>query len=447
MLNTSWSASEAAYALDYADVELLLAGRGRPGTAACEDLCPEVLRKSPLPELREILSIGEGSLYPRLANMPDQGAMKAGSGEVEQEARPEDVSAILFTSGATDRPKGAVLTHFGMINNSNAMSISLRATEKDRYLMALPLFHCFGLLANLLASLHSGAATVFPPDIHSIDLLRTIEAEKCTLFNAVPAMLLSMANNPELERADISSLRAGILGGAAATAEQYGRMRKALGMRLISSLGQTEATAGITIADYDAGDEVNAHTAGPMLPLEEAKIVSLDTGETLAAGEAGELCIRGYNVMKGYYRKEPGQPAIDGEGWLHTGDMGFFDEQGNLRLTGRRKEIIIRGGENISPAEVEGYILGDSRVAEVKCIGVPDAFLGEEICACVALNPGRQITEREIRDNLAATLAKFKVPRYVLFFDSLPKTGSGKIALSRLRAETGKRLDPGGTTL
>jgi fatty-acyl-CoA synthase len=440
MLNTSWSATEAAYALDYADVELLLAGRGRPGTADCEDLCLEVLKKGPLPKLREILSIGSGNHYPRLADMLDHAETGDEWRQAEQATLPEDVSAILFTSGTTDRSKGAMLTHFGMVNNSNAMSMSLRATENDRILMALPMFHCFSLSGNLLSPLHSGAAVVFPPDRHSIDLLRIIEAEKCTLLNAVPTMLITMINNPELEKTDISSLRAGILGGAATTAEQYGRMKKALRMRIISSLGQTEATAGITMADYDAGDQVNAHTVGRMLPLEEAKIISLGNGETLPAGEAGELCIRGYNVMKGYYREEPGRSAIDSEGWFRTGDMGFFDEQGNLHLTGRCKEIIIRGGENISPMEVEGYILLDSRVEEAKCIGVPDTYFGEEICACVVIKPGEHITEQEIRNNLTAKLAKFKVPCYILFFDSFSKTGSGKIALPQLRAEVLKRL-------
>jgi fatty-acyl-CoA synthase len=372
--------------------------------------------------------------------MLDCAEIKSEQREAEQAVRPEDVSAILFTSGTTDRSKGAMLTHFGMVNNSNAMSMGLRAAENDRYLMALPLFHCFSLSGNLLSTLHSGAAVVFPPDIHSIDLLRSIAAEKCTLLNAVPTMLLTMINNPEREKMDISSLRAGILGGAPTTAEQYARMRKELRMRIISSLGQTEATAGITMADYDADDEVNAHTVGLMLPFEEAKIISLNNGETLPAGESGELCIRGYNIMKGYYRKESEQSAVDGEGWLHTGDMGFFDERGNLHLAGRRKEIIIRGGENISPAEVEGYLLEDSRLAEAKCIGVPDKFLGEEICACVVLNTGKQITEQEIRDNLAVKLSKFKVPQYILFFDNFSKTGSGKIALPQLRAEALKQL-------
>jgi fatty-acyl-CoA synthase len=360
--------------------------------------------------------------------------------KAEQMVQPEDVSAILFTSGTTDRSKGAMLTHFGMVNNSNAMSMSLRATENDKYLMALPMFHCFSLSGNLLSLLHSGAAVVFPPDRHSIDLLRIIEAEKCTLLNAVPTMLLSIISNPEIEKTNISSLRAGILGGAAATPEQYNMMRQALHMRIISSLGQTEATAGITMADYDDDDQVNAYTVGRMLPLEEAKITSLSNGETLPAGETGELCIRGYNVMKGYYREEPGQSIIDGEGWLHTGDMGFIDEQENIHLAGRCKEIIIRGGENISPIEVEGCILTDSRVEEVKCIGIPDAYFGEEICACVVPKTGKKITEQEIRDNLTAKLSKFKVPRYILFFDGFAKTGSGKIALPQLRSEAWKRL-------
>jgi fatty-acyl-CoA synthase len=441
MLNTSWNAVDAAYAMDYADVDLLLAGRGRPGSAGCEDLCPEIIKKLSLPKLRELISIGNGTHYPRLADMLAHTEIKEEQREAEQAVRPEDVSAILFTSGTTDRSKGAMLTHFGMVNNSNAMSMSLRAAENDKYLMALPMFHCFSLSGNLLSPLHSGAAVVFPPDSHSINLLRTIEAEKCTLLNAVPTMLLTISNNPEREKIDISSLRAGILGGAPATAEQYGRMRKALHMRIISSLGQTEATAGITMADYDADDEVNAHTVGPMLPLEEAKIISLNNGETLPAGENGELCIRGYNVMKGYYRKESGEPAIDAEGWLHTGDMGFFDEQENLHLTGRRKEIIIRGGENISPSEVEGYILEDPRVVEVKCIGVPDHFFGEEICACVVPGSDKQITAQELRDSLIVKLSSFKVPRYILFFDCFSKTGSGKIALPQLRAEVLKRLN------
>ncbi|MDR0386589.1 MAG: acyl--CoA ligase [Treponema sp.] len=440
MLNTSWSATDAAYALDYADVELLLAGRGRSGFPNCEDLCLEITEREPLPKLREIISIGDGTRYPRLTDMLAHAEIKGEQREAEQVVCPEDISAILFTSGTTDRSKGAMLTHFGMVNNSNAMAMSLRATENDKYLMALPMFHCFSLSGNLLSPLHSGAAVVFPPDSHSVSLLRTIEAEKCTLLNAVPTMLLTISNNPEREKMDISSLRAGILGGAPTTAKQYGKMREALRMRIISSLGQTEATAGITMVDYDADDEVNAHTVGPMLPLEEAKIVSLNTGETLLAGENGELCIRGYNVMKGYYRKRPGESVIDGEGWLHTGDMGFFDIEGNLHLTGRCKEIIIRGGENISPVEVERCILEDSRVAEVKCIGVPDRIFGEEVCACVVPGSGKQITTREMLDNLTAKLSAFKVPRYILFFDCFSKTGSGKIALSQLRAEALKRL-------
>ena len=348
--------------------------------------------------------------------------------------RPEDPSMILFTSGTNSEPKAVVTTHYSRMNNGIQQADDLRAGCEDRFCVMLPMFHCFCVSANILAALAVGACLVLAEDRHSATVLRLLSERKCTVFNAVPTAFHAMIAREDFERYDLSSLRAGVIGGGTYTVEQFRLFEEKFGMTLLSSLGQTECTAGLTVSGMDDTLEVRSTTVGHFMSHVEHKIAHPETGKALGTGEMGEICVRGYLVMKEYY-KNPEQTAktVDAEGWCHTGDLGWLDGEGNLHLSGRLKELVIRAGENISPKEVADVIMQDPRVADVKVIGVKDEHYGEELCACVATAEGESLTQEQVRELVRCRLESFKVPAHVLFFDSLPYSTTGKIVLPSLQ--------------
>jgi fatty-acyl-CoA synthase len=352
-----------------------------------------------------------------------------------------DSDVILFTSGTFGTPKGVVTTHFSRVNNSVAQAEAIEATENDKILIATPMFHCFSLSGNILAAMLVGACVYFPKNRRTRTLLDAIESDRCTVFSAVPTLYSAIIARKDIDRYDLKSLRIGLIGGSMYSPGLFLEIREKLRFNLLPSLGQTEATAGITAAMTHDSEEELSSTVGRFFDHIEAEIRDPITNTALPDGSPGELCIRGYSVMQGYYnRPDLTKTVIDSEGWLHTGDTGYINAAGNLVLTGRLKELIIRGGENIAPAEIENVISSDSRVSEVKVIGVPDPHYIEEICACVVHNNGQIITDEDIRQLVRETLAYYKVPRYVLFFDELPHTPSGKIALGILKEAVQGRL-------
>lgn len=351
----------------------------------------------------------------------------------------DDPDTILFTSGTMERPKPVLTTHFSRVNVMLAQANVLEATEQDRFCSVLPMYHCFALTATVLAAMTAGACVCFPADRHGRTILETIQRECCTILTAVPTLFSVLLERYKQGRYDVSSLRAGLIGGSGFQQELYLDVCRTFNFDLLPSLGQTEATAGISSCGLHDPIDVRLRTLGRFFPGVEGCIKSTVTGSPVPAGTVGEICIRGYNVMQGYYKLPAATSyTIDKDGWLHTGDLGSLDSAGYLTYAGRKKEIIIRGGENISPSEIEALIKTDPNVEDVRVIGIPDRHYGETVCACViAYTP---MTEEHIRNLVRDKAAAFKVPQHVLFFDEFPRSPLGKIQLSALKAAALARL-------
>ncbi len=347
---------------------------------------------------------------------------------------PTDPAMILFTSGTNGKPKAVVTTHYARMNNGIQQADDMHATCEDRFCVMLPMFHCFCISANILAALSVGACLVLAEDRHSGTVLQLLSDRKCTVFNAVPTAFHSMIARPDFDQYDLSSVRVGVIGGGTYTTEQFENFEHKFGMTLLSSLGQTECSAGLTVSYMDDPLSVRSTTVGHFMSHVEYKIAHLETGEPLPVGQAGEICVRGYLVMSGYYA-DPEQTAatIDEDGWCHTGDMGWLDADGNVHLCGRIKELVIRAGENISPKEIADILHQDPRVKDVKIIGVKDEHYGEELCACIVPAEGTSLSEEDVRQIVRAQLEPFKVPAHVLFFPQLPYSTTGKIVLGQLQ--------------
>ncbi len=354
----------------------------------------------------------------------------------EDAAAPDDVANIQYTSGTTGTPKGVMLTHRNLVNNGAAMAAGLKATPADRICAPVPLYHCFGSVIGSMVSVTSGAALILPSA--QFDALRTLEAvhqERATALYGVPTMFIAQLTHPDFAQYDLTSLRTGVMAGSACPIEI---MRSVVERMHIPELtivyGQTEASPGITMSEADAPLEIRVTTVGKPLPNTEIRIVHPETGETLPEGEQGELCARGYMVMRGY----DGDPAstaiaVDAEGWLHTGDLAAIRPDGYVSFRGRAKDLIIRGGENIYPREVEDFLHTCPKVADVYVVGVPDERLGEAVAAWIQLKPGEECTAGEIQSFCEGKIAYFKVPRYVRFVDEFPMTVTKKVQKYRIR--------------
>ena len=362
---------------------------------------------------------------------------------LESAVVPEDTAAILFTSGSTSAPKGVMTSHYSRVNSGIQQADDLLCTLEDRFCVTMPVFHCFCISVNLMAALAVGGCLCVPRDRHINSILDTVEACRCTVLSSVPTMFHALLSRSKLEGRDLSSLRIGFIGGANYPPETFAHIEKALGpgFTLMSSLGQTECTAGLTTCSVSDPLEKRARTVGHFMNHVEGRIADIHTGQTLPTGQVGEICVRGYLVMQGYYgRPDLTAKTIDSEGWVHTGDLGILDNDGNLTLAGRLKELIIRGGENISPSELELILNQLPGVERSKVVGVPDEHYGEEICACVLPASGATVTAAEVRSFLAGHLAEYKIPKYVCFFDSFPLTATGKIKPEELRRSALKQL-------
>lgn len=355
------------------------------------------------------------------------------------EARCEDMDTILFTSGSTGKAKPVCTNHLARVNTMFAQAAVLDADETDIFCMALPMYHCFSLTAMALAAVAVGACLCFPPDRKGRTILRTIEKERCTVLTAVPTLFSVLLKRYREEPCDLSSLQTGMIGGSTYSPQLYQEICRTFDFTLLPSLGQTEASAGITSCAIDDPPELRLTTVGRFFQTVEGCIRSVRTGEILPPGEEGEICVRGVSVMLGYYHMpEATKEAIDGDGWLHTGDLGKLDARGYLTYTGRKKELIIRGGENIAPGEIENILCEDPRVDVGKVIGVPDRHYTEEVCACVVKR--EDMTEDEVRELVRRRAAAFKIPRYVLFMDSFPLLPNGKIDRKTLQKTAIERL-------
>ncbi|MGH9503638.1 MAG: AMP-binding protein [Terriglobales bacterium] len=363
-------------------------------------------------------------------------ALRTASGEIDEPRDPDDVANIQYTSGTTGQPKGVMLTHRNQLNNGKLLAWGMRYTERDRICVPVPLYHCFGCVIGTMSALASGAAMILPNwTFDPGATLKAVQAERATSLYGVPAMFIAELGLPDFEAHDLSSLRTGMMAGAPCPVQVMRRVMCEMHCsELTIGYGQTESSPVVTMSMPDDPVDLRVATIGKALPCTEIKIVSVLDGETLPIGEQGEVCARGYMVMKGY----DGEPeatarAIDPEGWLHTGDLGLMHEDGYLHLTGRAKDMIIRGGENVYPREVEEFLYTHPKVAEVQVVGIPDERLGEVVVAWIRLKAEENSSEEEIRKFCEGQIAYFKVPQYVRFVEQFPMTVTGKIQKFRIR--------------
>jgi len=455
-VNTSYRTFELEYLLKQSDSStlLLVPGiRGREYLDMIYELCPELqecapgqLQSARLPLLKNVILIGDEKL-PGMYTWSEVMAMgdRVSDGELaarQASLEPGDVINMQYTSGTTGFPKGVMLTHTNLIGNAVSLAECMALDEKDRLCIPVPFFHCFGCVLGTLTCVVSGAAMVPVPSFNPAKVLETIEKEKCTAIHGVPTMFIAELEALSHKSYDTSHLRTGIMAGSPCPTEVMKAVVNTLGAgEICITYGQTESSPGITMTRTDDPLELRVSTVGRALPNVEVKIVNPETGETVPPGVQGELCTRGYHVMKGYYNMpEATAQAIDKDNWLHTGDLAMMDTNGYCKITGRLKDMIIRGGENIYPREIEEYLYTNPKVKDIQVVGVPSEKYGEEVVAFIQLKEGQTATEEEIKDYCRDRIARFKVPAAVIFVNEYPATASGKIQKYKLREMATKKL-------
>ncbi|MRR53024.1 MAG: AMP-binding protein [Deltaproteobacteria bacterium] len=448
-INTSYRSAELEYILKQSDSNVLFMVKSFKGTDYVETLCdvvPEFRNAAAgfsgcekLPFLERVVYIGEetpagminfAELY-AFADLVDDATLAA----VEAGLSPQDVINMQYTSGTTGFPKGVMLTHFNVVNNGFNIGECMRFTEKDRLCIPVPFFHCFGCVLGVMACVTHGATMIPVETFSPLQVLQAIEKERCTAVHGVPTMFIAELEHPDFEKFDLTSLRTGIMAGSPCPIEVMKRViRDMHASEITIAYGQTESSPVITQTRTDDPIELRVATVGRALPDVEVKIVDIETGATLPPGKQGELCGRGYLVMKGYYKMpEETAKVIDAEGWLHTGDLAVMDEHGYCKITGRIKNMIIRGGENIYPREIEEFLYTHPKISDIQVYGVPDRKYGEQVMAAIVLKKGVEMTESEVKDFCRDKIAHYKIPHYVKFVDSYPMTASGKIQKFKLR--------------
>jgi fatty-acyl-CoA synthase len=343
---------------------------------------------------------------------------------------------IQFTSGTTGFPKGATLTHRNILNNGFFIGECMNLTPADRLCIPVPLYHCFGMVLGNLACITHGSTIVYPNDgFEPLSVLQTVQDEQCTGLHGVPTMFIAELDHPRFAEFDLSSLRTGIMAGSPCPIEVMKRVQADMHMGEVTiAYGMTETSPVSCQSDADTPLQKRVSTVGRVQPHLEVKIVDPDTGLTVPRGERGEFCTRGYSVMHGYWGdEEKTREAIDLDGWMHTGDLATMDDEGYVNIVGRIKDMVIRGGENLYPREIEEFLYRHPQVQDVQIVGVPDEKYGEELCAWIIAKPGASPTEDDIRAFCKGQIAHYKVPRYIRFVTAFPMTVTGKIQKFKIR--------------
>ena len=457
-VNTAYKIHEAEYLLRQSDTHTLVM------IDSCLDsnykeiintLCPEIENAKPgqalhckrLPFLRNVITVGfrqKGCLTFEEAMARAHLTPPAEINRLAAAVRPDDVCNMQYTSGTTGFPKGVMLTHYNVVNNGKCIGDRMGLSTADRMMIQVPMFHCFGMTLSMTASMTHGATMCPMPYFSAKSSLACIQQERITCFNGVPTMFIAMFNHPDYRKTDFSYMRTGIMAGAGCPPDLMRRAAQPdeMNMRgIVSVYGQTECAPGNTMSAWTDSLEMRTETVGYAFPFVECKIINPETGEEVGIGENGEFCARGYNTMKGYYKMpEATRDTIDSEGWLHSGDLACKDENGCYRITGRLKDMIIRGGENIYPKEIEEFIYTHPGVRDVQVIGVPDKKYGEEVMACIILKEKGSMTEAEMTAYIMASMARHKVPRYIRFVDSFPMNAAGKILKYKMREEAAEYI-------
>jgi fatty-acyl-CoA synthase len=428
-INPAYRTHELEFALRQSGVRMLVSApafKTSDYAAMIEEVRPG------LPELERVVLLGDDAWTELAERPPDREALGACAAQLSF----DDPINIQYTSGTTGFPKGATLSHHNILNNGFFVGELCGYTEADRVCVTVPFYHCFGMVMGNLGATSHGACIVVPaPSFDPAATLATVAAERCTSLYGVPTMFIAMLAQPDFAEHDLSSLRTGIMAGSPCPAEVMKRVMEEMHMGEVSiCYGMTETSPVSTQTRRDDPVELRVGTVGRVGPHVEVKIVEPDTGLVVERGHPGELCTRGYSVMLGYWDEpERTAEAIDAAGWMHTGDLATMDDDGYLSIVGRSKDMVIRGGENVYPRELEEFLYRHPDVADVQVVGVPDERYGEELCAWVIPRPGASLEEEEVRAFCRGELAHFKVPRYVVLTDAFPMTVTGKVQKFKLR--------------
>ena len=455
-VNTAYKIHEAEYLFKQSDTHTVIMCEGwrdSDYSAIMDELCPELRTTKPgtplhckrLPFLRNVITIGfrqKGCLtWEESLERANQVPLE----EVYRRAAAvnvNDVCNMQYTSGTTGFPKGVMLTHYNIVNNGKNIGDRMDLSTADRMMIQVPMFHCFGMVLAMTASMTHGATLLPLPYFSPKPALACIHSQHITAFHGVPTMFIALLEHPDFEKTDFSYMRTGIMAGSPCPVAVMQDVVDKMNMKEITIVyGQTEASPGCTMSSATDSLEVRVGTVGHNLPEIECKIVNPETGEECPDEVTGEFVARGYNIMKGYYKMPKATAsAIDKDGWLHTGDLACRLPDGNFRITGRLKDMIIRGGENIYPKEIEEFIYTHPKVQDVQVIGVPDEDYGEEIMACIILKEGESMTEGEMKEYINANMARHKVPRYIDFVDAFPMNAAGKILKYKMREDAVEKL-------
>jgi len=449
-ININYKSTEIEYVLKQSDCENIFIIDGYRDTdyvGIMYELIPE-LRTQPrdklhterFPHLQRVMFLGPEK-HRGMYSMPEVMALAAQVTDDEFKERQTtlscyDVVNMQYTSGTTGFPKGVMLTHFNISNNGYWIGANMNFSEKDRICLPVPLFHCFGCVLGVMASLNWGNTMVILEKYDPVTVMMAIEKERCTGLYGVPTMFINVLDHPLFNKFDYSTLRTGIMAGSPCPVKSMNDCVEKMHMTEVTNVfGLTESSPGMTQTRYDEPSlEKKCSTVGKAMPGVEVAIINPETGEFCGDEVHGELCCRGYNVMKGYYKMpEETKKVIDEDGWLHSGDLGTCDEKGYYRITGRMKDMIIRGGENIYPREIEEFLHEVPGVKDSQVVGIPDTKYGEIVGAFVILKKGADLTEDDIRDYASSRISRYKVPKHVFFVDNYPLTANGKIQKYKLR--------------
>ncbi|MBE6915422.1 MAG: AMP-dependent synthetase [Ruminococcaceae bacterium] len=455
-VNTAYKIHEIEYLLKQSDTHTLVMieyCKDINYKEIIQELCPELESLKPgeplyskkLPFLRNVVTAGfsmDGCLtweemLARSELVPRE--------EVRRRAslvKPDDVCNMQYTSGTTGFPKGVMLTHRNIVNNGKTIGDRMDLSTADRMMIQVPMFHCFGMVLSMTSMMTHGGTLCPIPYFSPKSSLSCVHNEKITCFNGVPTMFIAMFNHPDFAKTDFSYMRTGIMAGANCPADLMRRASVEMNMReIISVYGQTEASPGCTMGEVNEDLDHRVETVGSAFPGVECKIIDPETGDELPDGESGEFVARGFNIMKGYYKMpEATAQAIDADGWLHSGDICMRTPDGYYKVTGRLKDMIIRGGENLYPREIEEFYLTHPKVRDVQVVGVPDEKYGEECCAWIILHKGETSDDQEMREFGNASIARHKVPRYFMFVNEFPMNAAGKILKYKMREEAAEKL-------
>lgn len=447
-VNTNYKSSEVEYIMKNADIHTMCIINGYRDSDYVQmmyDLVPELksnprgeLKNSNLPELRNVVYIGQEKnkgMYSTselilMGSYLDSTKLE----DIEKQISQHDEVNMQYTSGTTGFPKGVMLTHHNILNNGLATGSFMEYTSDDKLLTCVPLFHCFGCVLALCAVLTHGATMVMVEDFDPLKVLASIHKERCTILYGVPTMFIAELSHPMFDMFDLTSLRTGIMAGAVCPIETMNQVMDKMHCKVISVYGLTETSPGMTATRVGDPVEARSKTVGTAYPHVDVKVLDPETGKECPVGVQGEMCCRGYNVMKGYYKNaEATSDVIDKNGYLHSGDLGLKDEKGYFHITGRIKEMIIRGGENIYPREIENYLYNLPKIQSIEVVGLPSPKYGEEVSAFIKVKRDETLTAEEVKLFCRGNIARYKIPKYIFFVDEYPMTASGKIQKFRLR--------------